>query len=114
MPVAQGSNYVMISAINVPDFNDADAVVLVSLKDNIVQLQLGHTAITDAGLVHIGKLAELRKLHLEHTGVTDEGLGAQVACVQLQSINLSSTAIGHTGIDQFKGLTRSEEHTSDL
>lgn len=104
MPVAQGSNYVMISAINAPDFNDEDAEVLVDLKDNIVQLQLGRTAVTDVGMAHIGELTILKKLHLEHTLVTDEGLKALAACLQLQYLNLSSTAIGNTGMDYLKSL----------
>ncbi|MGV3763029.1 c-type cytochrome domain-containing protein [Parapedobacter sp.] len=104
MPVANGSNYVMVSAINAPGFNDADAEMLVGLKDNIVQLQLGRTAITDAGMAHIGKLPVLKKLHLEHTAVTDGGLAALAACAQLQYLNLSSTAIGNKGVDHLKAL----------
>lgn len=104
MLVSQGSNYVMISAINAPHFNDEDAELLVGLKDNIVQLQLGRTAITDEGMAHIGALPMLRKLHLEHTAVTDDGLKALAACQQLQYLNLSSTAIGNKGIDYLRPL----------
>ncbi|WP_353128184.1 c-type cytochrome domain-containing protein [Parapedobacter pyrenivorans] len=104
MPVSQGSNYLMISAINAPHFSDEDAKVLIGLKDNIVQLQLGRTAITDEGMVHIGALPMLRKLHVEHTLITNEGLKALEACVQLRYLNLSSTAIGNKGIDYLKVL----------
>lgn len=104
MPIAQGSNYVMVSAINAPDFHDADAALLVGLKDNIIQLQLGRTAITDAGMTHIGELTLLQKLHLEHTAVTDEGLQALGTCQQLQYLNLSSTAVGNKGVGYLKAL----------
>ncbi len=104
IPVAQGSNHVVVSAINAPDFDDADAELLVRLKDNILQLQLGRSAISDAGMSHIGKLTGLRKLHLEHTSITDEGLKALAACVRLQYLNLSATAIGDNGLDQLKAL----------
>ena len=104
MPVAEGSNYLMISAINAPDFNDADAELLVTLKDNILQLQLGRTAITDAGLTHIGTLTMLQRLHLEHTQVTDAGLASLATCEKLQYLNLSSTDVGNEGVGRLKTL----------
>jgi internalin A len=37
-------------------------------------LSLTHTAITDAGLVHLKGLAGLRRVHLKATNVTDIGV----------------------------------------
>ena len=48
--------------------------VLKNLK-GLQDLSLTHTAITDAGLVHLKKgLPGLRRVHLEATNVTDIGV----------------------------------------
>ncbi len=104
MPIADGSNFVAISAINYPEFSDEDAANLVELKDNIVQLKLGRTAVTDQGLEHLAQLTVLRQLHLEHTAVTEEGLAALKACQHLQYLNLSGTQIGDAAIAHLKTL----------
>ncbi len=105
IPVSHGSNYVMISAITYREFNDQDAEALVDLKDNIVQLKLGQTAITDRALSHIARLSVLRQLHLERTAITDDGLAALKACQQLEYLNLSGTIVGDAGVQQLKTLS---------
>jgi internalin A len=47
--------------------------VLKNLK-GLQDLSLTHTAITDAGLVHLKGLASQRRVHLEATKVTDIGV----------------------------------------
>ena len=40
----------------------------------VTVVRLRETRITDAGLVHLGKITTLKRLHLEKTAVTDAGL----------------------------------------
>lgn len=108
MPIAKESNFIMVSAINRPEFDDADAAELVGLKDHIVQLKLGRTALTDGGLEHIANLTVLTHLNLEHTAITSKGLAALAACQQLEYLNLSGTAIGDEAfhhLESFPAIT---------
>ncbi len=47
------------------------------------------TGVTDAGLVHVATLTELKNLLLYHEQVTDDGLRALRDCPQLESLSLS-------------------------
>lgn len=104
MPVAQGSNFLMVSMINYPEFGDQDAGGLLPLKDHIIQLRLGGTAITDRALDHIAQLGVLQQLHLENTAITDAGLEALKECRHLRYLNLTGTLVGDKGLMQLIGM----------
>ena len=93
MPVAEGSNLVVINAVNYPSFNDQDVQDILRIKENIVQLKIGGTAISDQGMKSIAQLPLLHRLHLENTAVTDVGLTHLNSLKNLMYINLVGTAI---------------------
>lgn len=79
--------------------DDEKAAALLPLKDNVVQLDLGRTVITDAALKNtVSQLSRLVSLDLRQTKVTDAGLEALVGLKKLQSINLYGTAITDAGL----------------
>lgn len=107
LPVAVNSPYVAINAINYPEFSDKDLEELLQIKDNIVQLKLARTAITDAAMASVVKMPYLRKLHLEHTKLSDEGLNLLKGSKSLHYINLFGTGISDLGLahlGQLQGL----------
>ncbi|WP_245800938.1 c-type cytochrome domain-containing protein [Sphingobacterium nematocida] len=107
LPVAVNSPYVAINAINYPEFSDKDLEDLLQIKDNIVQLKLARTAVSDAAMASVVKMPYLRKLHLEHTKLSDEGLHVLKGSKSLRYINLFGTAIsdqGLTHLGQLQGL----------
>ena len=40
----------------------------------LIEVNLEHTGVTDAGLVHLEGLAQLQSLYLRNTNVTDPGI----------------------------------------
>ncbi len=78
--------------------DDVKAAAILPLKDNIVQLDLGRTIITDAALQTIAQLPRLVELDLRQTKVTDAGLESLIGMKQLQTINLYGTGITDAGL----------------
>lgn len=84
--------------------NDAKLEVLIPIKENIAQLDLGRTAITDAGLKTVAKLPRLAQLDLRQTKVTDAGLEPLTALKNLQILNLYGTEITDAGLKQLAAI----------
>ncbi len=77
---------------------------LTPLAPSLVWLNLSGTAVTDAGLAHLGKLAQLRRLNLSRTAVTDAGLASLAGLGQLEVLNLYGTGVSDAGLAQLHGL----------
>ena len=72
---------------------DGDLESLVSMKANIVELNLGKSKITDGGLDLIGQMTNLTHLYLNNTSITDAGIEKLVNLYQLEYLNLYGTEI---------------------
>ena len=83
---------------------DEKLEVLIPIKDNVAQLDLGRTAITDAGVKTIAKLPRLAQLDLRQTKITDAGLEPLTALKNLQTLNLVSTAVTDAGLKQLAAI----------
>lgn len=104
IPLAKDNDYVLVNAVNYPEFTDKDMADLLKLKDNIIQLKLGNTAITDAALKEISALPVLTKLHLEHTKISDAGLQYLSGHKRLAYINLFGVNITDRGVVSLEGI----------
>ncbi len=78
--------------------DDSKVEGILPIKENIVQLDLGRTIVTDAALKTIGQLPRLVSLDLRQTKVTDAGLEALVGLKKLESLNLYGTEITDAGL----------------
>lgn len=78
--------------------NDEKVAAILPLKENIVQLDLGRTVITDAALKTIGQMPRLVALDLRQTKITDAGLEALSGLKKLESLNLYGTQITDAGL----------------
>lgn len=67
--------------------NDDHLQYLLILK-NVAVIRLRECSVGDAGLIHLGKIAGLKKLHLEKTAVSDAGLKHLVGLKSLEVLNL--------------------------
>lgn len=90
--------------------SDEDLVHLSGL-DTLESLNLSGTDITGAGLVHIAKLTNLRKLGLnggyqKPSKVDDEGLSHLRNLSQLEELVLSDSQITDEGLAHLSGLTK--------
>ncbi len=78
--------------------NDEKVAAILPLKENIVQLDLGRTVITDAALKTIGQLPRLISLDLRQTKITDAGLESLIGLKKLETLNLYGTEITDAGL----------------
>ncbi len=80
---------------------------LVHLKDlgQVRMLDLTSSHVTDAGLVHLKELIHLEELDLAFTSVTDEGLAHLEGLTRLKRLELQRTAVTDAGLIHLKGLT---------
>ncbi len=88
-------------------FSDGDLKRLTPLAAQIAWLDLGGTAVTDAGLVEVlPALVNLWKLSLDRTAVTDATLGALAGLQRLETVNLYATQVSDEGIASLGTLSR--------
>jgi uncharacterized membrane protein/mono/diheme cytochrome c family protein len=104
IPVAQGSNYLMVNFVTVPQLNDEMIKVLVPLKKQLVWLKMGDTKITGSALAVVAQCTELTMLFLNNTDITDKGLLQLNTLTQLQVLNLVGTKVTAAGVEQLPGL----------
>jgi len=84
--------------------DDAKVAAILPLKENIVQLDLGRTVITDEALKAIAQLPRLVSLDLRQTKITDAGLESLIGLKKLESLNLYGTEISDTGLKHLAKL----------
>ncbi|HTN74561.1 MAG TPA: hypothetical protein VL096_04915, partial [Pirellulaceae bacterium] len=82
------------------DLNDQQLAALAAVP-NLEILSLAKTQVTDAGFVHIGKLAKLRVLNLQSAFVNGSGL-AKYPLPKLTQLNVGSTEFNATGLKALK------------
>ena len=78
--------------------DDAKVAAILPLKENIVQLDLGRTIITDGALKTVAQMPRLVALDLRQTQITDAGLEALSGLKKIESLNLYGTAITDAGL----------------
>ncbi|WP_245747480.1 c-type cytochrome domain-containing protein [Parapedobacter koreensis] len=98
VPLAAGKNQLAVNAINYPHFSAEEAQLLAGLGENVIQLRLSNTQITDNALQPIGQLAGLRHLYLDNTAIGNAGLAYLHACKTLQYLNLVNTKVTDEGL----------------
>lgn len=77
---------------------DANLAELVIARPELKALSLEMTNVSDAGLVHLGRLNGLKDLQLIGTQVTDTGLSHLVLLPALERIYLTDTKITNVGL----------------
>uniref|UniRef100_A0A7C2NVM9 Leucine-rich repeat domain-containing protein n=1 Tax=Schlesneria paludicola TaxID=360056 RepID=A0A7C2NVM9_9PLAN len=87
---------------------DADLVHLRPLSE-LRSLNLSGTNITDAGLKELGENAKLKFLYLFNTPITDAGLQALEPLSRLEVLCLDQTEITDAGLETLKAFTRLEK-----
>src|SRR6188472_2320547 len=100
LPVAQSSNYLTVNFITVDSITYNDIALLLSVKKQLVWLNLSGKKISDTLLTPITQLINLTRLQLDNTMITDKGLASLRSLVNLQYLNLVGTKVTGNGIMQ--------------
>ncbi len=93
LPVAQGSNYLMVNFVNARASGDEALGELLPLKEQLVWLNLERTKVTNEGMKMIGQLRKIRVLYLNNTEVGDEGIEALASLSDLSYLNVIGTKV---------------------
>ena len=104
-PVARNSNYLKANFVTVDTITHNDIALLLSIKKQLVWLNIGQKTIPDSLLVLIGQLTNLTRLQLDNTSITDKGLTSLQSLINLQYLNLVGTKVTSGGIMQLKDLS---------
>jgi hypothetical protein len=76
----------------------------VNVFDEIVQVSLGHSPVTDSTLAHVGTLTNLKVLELNDTDVTDESLVQLERLHNLKTLDIHNTPVTDEGLLRLKEL----------
>jgi hypothetical protein len=76
-------------------------------------LDLSHTGIGDAGLIHLAGLMALEGLDLSHTGIGDAGLAHLTRLEALKGLTVIDTMISEAALDAFRRARPSVRITTE-
>ena len=102
--VAQNTNYLSANFVTVRDPGNKEVQLLLPLKEQLIELKLGSSSISDSALLVIAQFKNLMRLQLGYTKVTDKGLANLTALQNLRYLNLVGTAVTEKGVLQLKDL----------
>ena len=74
--------------------------------DDVTEVNLAMTDISDDGLRHVAAFKNLARLNLSRTKVTDAGIEKLKGLTRLEWLSLPDTRITDTGMEHLKGLER--------
>lgn len=98
MPVAQGSNYLVVSFIADTIVAKEELISLQKLSKQLIWLKLANTNLNDSLMNEISKLNALIRLDVSNTLITDKGLQKLSSLSHLQYLNLVNTKVTSEGI----------------
>ncbi len=115
-PPAQEPQLAADVPANVPDslrehigvLQKLGATIDYGIGDRIVEVDLDGKPVTDADLVHVKPLADLRILNLSGTAITDAGLKELTSLSRLKFVYLFNTNITDAGMESLQALPRLE------
>ena len=105
----KGSNLLVVDYVSPKPMTPEALADLAKLGPQLIDLNLRHAGITDAGVHTIAGFTHLRRLRLEENAVTDAGAKDIASLKDLTYLNLTNTKITDAGFDQVAGLPRLEE-----
>jgi len=87
-----------------PRFTDEHLRALAPMAAGIARLDLGGTAVTDAGLATLRAMTSLQRLHLDQTAVTAAGVNQLSGLARLETLNLVGTTVGDEALPALERL----------
>lgn len=103
-PLAKNSPALGAEFFSASNFNQESLKELLSIKDQLVSLNLDKMPIKDEDLKTIGQFKQLRKLNLSFTSITGANLDELKKLKELRQLSLSGTAIKSDALQHFSSL----------
>jgi hypothetical protein len=85
------------------EFTDRDFSTVLALP-NLRELDLGHSLITDAGLVQLEKMPDLKYLLIDNTQIGDSGVAHLRNLTNLKVLHLGKTRITDAALTHLEGM----------
>jgi len=107
LPINKGSNLFSISMINSPDFRDQDLSIFNQIKDNIVNLDLSNSKVTDSIFSDLKTYSNLTVLKLSNTKIKGNSIGQLSLLPNLKRLYLVNSSFQEKFIEdliKFKNL----------
>ncbi|HTF20342.1 MAG TPA: c-type cytochrome domain-containing protein [Chryseolinea sp.] len=100
IPLGDSTHYLSVSYVNARTVTDDQLALLLPIKDQLLSLDLGRTAVGNGAMPYLAKLPALTQLNLQHTQIADAGLTGIHALSRLQLINLVGTNMTDAGLQE--------------
>jgi hypothetical protein len=90
----------LLEQLTLPDGQTDVSIELLSrFSGTLTSLEMSSSSVTDAGVAHIAKLVQLRRLSMPNSKVTDGSLALLCTSLpHLQTLNMSGTAVTDAGL----------------
>jgi hypothetical protein len=108
LKAARGLKRLGLASVRPPLDDDAIERIVAAFP-RLESLSLDEAQLTDAGLVHIGKLTQLHYLNISQTKITDEGLPALIGLTKLRTLHASDNKIHDPGMKSLGQLASLEK-----
>ena len=105
-PIAINDNHLRATGFNLTVNIDSALNLLGLVSEQLIELKLNKSGITDTTINRIEKFQSLEKLWLENNSITDLGINSISRLKNLQYLNLSNTLITTNGLKKLNDLVQ--------
>lgn len=103
VPVTANSNFVSVTCLEPKKITDKEIKLLEPLSDQLLELKLSRSLITDETLKRIKAFKNIKKLYLDYTLISDAGM-KDLREMNLTYLNLVGTALTDQCIDNLGNM----------
>ena len=105
-PFTRNTNYLSVNFVTATGNTDSLLNLLITLKDQVLSLNLDDRLVTNNTLKLVGKMEQLKKLQLTRTQTSDVNIKELLPLENLESLNLNFTEVTAVGLAQLQNLKK--------
>lgn len=104
--ISKATNFLKVSCLNKPSFDDTDFGLLLPLKEQIAFLDLGGTQVSDAIFEKLATLPNLTVLKLDNTSISGKNMEALTSLEHLKSLYLTGSKFQEPHLQKLTGFKK--------